>query len=173
MYVTTVALKLHTCKPNTNTQRKLTCAFVYKRQITPFFGITWFKFATNGTKWRRLIINRKWRRHDLNLRRVSIGYTDSSLEYADLSVRAILTITLTLSMRWIWRRSVEFVLQMLCLHMFYVRLLSYAILEHMPFLRSCWLNCTIGLVTKPVDYSCVVTWICTAHVLHVKYWSWM
>jgi len=40
VYVTTVALKLHTCKPNTNTQRKLTCAFVYKRQITQSFGIT-------------------------------------------------------------------------------------------------------------------------------------
>ena len=63
-YITTI----HTCKPNTNTQRKLTCAFVYKRQITPFFGITWFKFTTNWTKWRQqLIINRKWRRHDLNL----------------------------------------------------------------------------------------------------------
>jgi len=56
------------CKLKTNTWRKLTCAFVYKRQITPFFGKTWIKFKTNRTKWRRqLIINRKWRRHDLNL----------------------------------------------------------------------------------------------------------
>jgi len=30
----------HTCKLNTNTQRKLTCAFIYKRQITPCFSIT-------------------------------------------------------------------------------------------------------------------------------------
>jgi len=56
---------VHYCTKTThlqNTQQKLTCAFMYKRQFTPCFGITWFKFMPNWTKWRwQIIISRKWR----------------------------------------------------------------------------------------------------------------